>query len=127
MEDVIDSELDGIPDSDPLTASWALRFRHTRPRLFHVIQQPPAASHKSRTAEDQVRTALDDPVAALLDGDEALTVQADACCEESEAVFGDPFADAKTDCLVHVGPLAEVETTHCLLTPRRYHESRASG
>jgi hypothetical protein len=89
--------------------------RSATQRAFDVIQQPPAASHKSRTAEDQVRSALDDPGAALLDGDEALTVQADACCEESEAVFGEPFVSAETDCLVHVGPLAEVETTHRLL------------
>jgi hypothetical protein len=41
-------------------------------------QQPPSASLKSRTAEDQTRPAPDDAVAAALDGDKALTAQAGA-------------------------------------------------
>ena len=41
-------------------------------------EEPPPASLKSRTAEDQTRSASDDAVAAALDEDKALTAQARA-------------------------------------------------
>ena len=69
-------------------------------------QQPPLASVKTRLAEDQAHSALEDAVAAALGGEEALTAQAGTLYQERTTVDGYLLASRETKCrLVHLGPL----------------------